>query len=447
MDKLDWRIVLVLTLIYAILSFIHFGNIHLEHISWVATNPNDKFFVDHTWNNGAIFDEMYYASSAYQDLHNLPPYVDVHPPLGMLLIAVGIIVFGMTPFGWRFIPNLASILLLPIMYNFAKHMFKDRNLAVITTLLIMCEFMHFTIGRLAFLEAIVTLFLVLEYYFLFRYIEHRINGKPFATATKYLYASGIFLGLAMATKLNALFSIPAILIWLIYCEVIKFKPNAHQLGKIILELSLIFIIIPLGIYILSYIPYAIRMHSINLFSIAFDNLQHMYQYQTGLAGITHPYASSWWSWPLLKTPISIYYDQDSAGIMSTSIVLMGNPAIYWMSIPAILILAYTWWRKPKDYIAAFILIAIFAQYLPFAFIHRLSFLYYFYPATPFIILGIVYALRPLFNHINKVYRYIGYSYIALNLGLFAMYFPVLTGLEIPRRYTVQVLLLLKNWNF
>ena len=558
MDKKDNLIVIILTLIYVALSFINFGNLHQNNVSWIGSAANDQLILtfnqptevakvyvnyglttgkyhfnyiksdgtsgsfndknmdnfpphyqwanlsvdrhpiiknliitvdqpqieirqlalfdnqgdyltnftvhpsqisqnisklvsidppadlDKTWLSAAIFDEIYYASSAYQYLNGKNPYVDVHPPLGMLLIAIGLMLFGVSPFGWRFIPNLAGIALVPVMYALSKKIFKNRKLAIAATILIMTEFMHFTISRLAFLEPILTLFIVAEYYYLYCYIETRLNGNKFAF--RYLCCCAFFLGLAMATKLNALFTVPAIIIWLVYCELFKYKLSIKELIKTIFYMLLIFSIIPFAIYMLSYIPYARSQHATNIFAFVVDRFIYMFNFQVGLVNATHPYASRWWSWPLLKTPMSIYYWQDSIGKLSTSIVLMGNPALYWASIPAVIILIYNWIRKP-NYVIAFILIALFAQYLPYAGIKRLSFIYYFYPVTPFLILSVVYVLKLAFEAKKKIYGYIGYCYLAICILLFILYFPVLAGLVIPRSYTVDVLWLSKNWNF
>jgi dolichyl-phosphate-mannose--protein O-mannosyl transferase len=411
--------------------------------SLVSDTPPTNIY--NKWLSSTIFDEIYYVSSAKQYINGQPPYVDVHPPLGMLLIAIALLLFGISPFAWRLIPNLFGIILVPVMYIFAHKIFRDRRLAIIAAILIMTEFMHFTISRLAFLDSILTLFITLEYYYLYCYVSLRLNGSNFKPAVKYLYLSAIFLGCGIATKLNATFSAPAIFIWLVYCEVIHAKFTTHELIRKILYIGAIFTIIPLTIYIISYIPYSKSMHAQNIFAFVFDRYQHMYQYQVeGLKNATHPYASKWWTWPLLKTPMSISYWQE--GTMSASIALIGNPAIYWGSIPAVGILIYKWFKQPNHRIA-FILIALFAQYLPYALVERISFIYYFYPVTPFLILAIVYVLKLAFEQSNKIYHYLAYTYVALNIGLFMLYFPTLAGLEVPRNYTVHVLYLMRNWNF
>ena len=52
--------------------------------------------------NSTYFDEIYHARTACENIEGVYPYEISHPPLGKLIIAIGIELFGMTPFGWRF---------------------------------------------------------------------------------------------------------------------------------------------------------------------------------------------------------------------------------------------------------------------------------------------------------------------------------------------------------
>jgi dolichyl-phosphate-mannose--protein O-mannosyl transferase len=63
-----------------------------------------------------IFDEVYHAKTAYEYIRKVLPDEDTHPPLGKAIIALGIQIFGMTPFGWRFMGILFGILMLPLLY-------------------------------------------------------------------------------------------------------------------------------------------------------------------------------------------------------------------------------------------------------------------------------------------------------------------------------------------
>src|SRR5437016_299889 len=55
-------------------------------------------FLLHVWRlqipNEQIFDEVYHARTAQEYLNGLEPYEWTHPPLGKLLIAIGVWAFG-----------------------------------------------------------------------------------------------------------------------------------------------------------------------------------------------------------------------------------------------------------------------------------------------------------------------------------------------------------------
>ena len=59
--------------------------------------------------NSTYFDEIYHARTAYEHIHGIRPYENTHPPLGKILIGIRIRLFGMTPFGWRFIGTLLGV--------------------------------------------------------------------------------------------------------------------------------------------------------------------------------------------------------------------------------------------------------------------------------------------------------------------------------------------------
>lgn len=410
--------------------------------------PSKPEYTDHNWLSSTAFDEIYYVSSAEQYIRGIAPYASVQPPLGELLIAAIFLLLGVSPFSWRLLPNICSILLVPLMYILAKKIFKCSKMATIATILMMCEFMHFTLGRLALLDSMLTLFVFVIYLFMFYYVDNRLKGKDFNKTLKYLYGAGIFLGIAMSTKLNALFSTPAILFWLIYCELIKTRSNFLVTFKKAIHLMFIFMVIPLAVFIISYIPYAIIAQSSNIFSFVINQLQYIYSFNFDghLNGITYPYSSPWWSWPLLLMPQSVYYWQDSQGYMSSSIALFGNPAIYWFSIIAVPYLVYKCFTKTKNYMLIFICTAVLSEYLPYIMVSRVSFIYYFYSVTPFIILAITYVLKLALNQSNKIYHYVAYTYILACIVLFVLYFPLISGVEVIRSYVVNHLLLLKSWN-
>lgn len=288
----------------------------------------------------------------------------------------------------------------------------------------------------------------MEYYYLYRYIEHRHKLKELnKKAYKYLLFCGIFLGLGVSTKLNAGFSTPAILLAIVYYEFIKNRYDLKKSAIMLFNLGLIFIAVPLTIYTLSYIPYANSMHSSDVISFTINKLVEMKHYQVdGLKNATHPYASSWWSWPLLIKPMSIFFWRDPNTDLSSSMVFIGNPAIFW---PSILLFVYliTQFIKTRDYKISIILLGIICQYLPFAIITRISFIYYFYTTVPFLILGYGYIMNHFLSSTNKKLHYSVYAFIIINGLIFLMFYPAISGMVVPRTYIVNNLLWIPGWNF
>ena len=50
----------------------------------------------------------------------------------------------------------------------------------------------------------------------------------------------------------------------------------------------------------------------------------------------HPYASRWYTWPVMEHPVLFYYVQTNSAIPDnptvSSVTDLGNPAVWWLSI-------------------------------------------------------------------------------------------------------------------
>ena len=110
--------------------------------------------------NGMIFDEIYHARTAYENIHNMSVYEWTHPPLGKLIIALGILIFGMKPFGWRIMGALFGVAMVPLMYVFAKRIFKRTDFAFIAAGLWAFDCMHFTQTRIATIDVYGVFFIL-----------------------------------------------------------------------------------------------------------------------------------------------------------------------------------------------------------------------------------------------------------------------------------------------
>ncbi len=74
------------------------------------------------------FDEPQYVSAAHQFLIGVPDTGECcHPPLGKLLIGVGMVIEGNTPLGWRFMPLCLGLQCIVLVFLIASSLFEDRR--------------------------------------------------------------------------------------------------------------------------------------------------------------------------------------------------------------------------------------------------------------------------------------------------------------------------------
>ena len=82
---------------------------------------------------------------------------------------LGIMLFGMNPFGWRIVGTLFGIGMLPLLYVFAKRLFKDTRCAALACFLFAVDGMHFAQTRIATIDGYGVFFIIAMCYFMYRY--------------------------------------------------------------------------------------------------------------------------------------------------------------------------------------------------------------------------------------------------------------------------------------
>ncbi|MGL4995712.1 MAG: phospholipid carrier-dependent glycosyltransferase, partial [Deefgea sp.] len=111
-----------------------------------------KFDSPSTAFNGMYFDEVYHAHSAWEILQGIDATENTHPPLGKIIIAIGIALFGMNPFGFRFMGVTFGIMMLPVFFYLSRRLFRSDNFALLATAFLAVDFMHFTQTRIATID-------------------------------------------------------------------------------------------------------------------------------------------------------------------------------------------------------------------------------------------------------------------------------------------------------
>ena len=381
-----------------------------------------------TFMNSSYFDEIYHARTAWEQLNGVYPYEITHPPLGKTIIGLGIRLFGMTPFGWRFSGTLFGVLMLPLLYFFAKKLFGGYITPAACTLLMATDFMHFVQTRIATIDTYAVFFILLMYLFMYLFVtEGRLRD---------LALCGLSFGLGAASKWTCFYAGAGLaVIWAVWVIREARAGRLDLLGfvKNALFCVMFFVLVPGLIYYLAYIPYGVAQGKTNLLSrdylnIVLDNQRYMFNYHSQLVA-THPYSSHWYQWLLDIRPILYYLDYLADG-RTVSFGAFVNPVLCWGGLLALFVLGYLSIAR-RDKVSAFILLGYLAQLLPWVLVPRLTFAYHYFPCTIFLAL----ALGRCFDLMERNVRY-GKLYVdgfvLLSTAVFVLFFPVLAGLPVGR---------------
>lgn len=412
-----------------------------------------------SFRNSMYFDEIYHARTAYEYIHGLRSYENTHPPLGKILISFGILLFGMNPFGWRIAGTIFGILMLPVLYLFAKRMTGETSCAALTCFIFAFDFMHFTQTRIATIDVFIVFFIICMYYFLFYFFTLDYG----ATKLKHFYLPlglcGISMGLGVASKWTGVYAGIGMgilffgYLYIMYRKQKKLQKSAKlvsdkdfdfktKTSKLIAFCLLFFVLVPAVIYLFSYLPFRDGSdHS--WIKQALDNQKTMYDYHSNLVA-THYFASPFYEWPFIIKPIW-YYSGILSDTLREGISSFGNPLVWWAGIPALLYMLYLTFRK-KDGRACFLVISYLAQYLPWFFVERLTFIYHYFPSVIFLVLMIGYGFRNLKEALpKKGYYAVLICYALLVFGLFLLFYPVLAGQPITFDFARKYLKWFKTW--
>jgi dolichyl-phosphate-mannose--protein O-mannosyl transferase len=415
-----------------------------------------------------VFDEVYYAKDACLDAgypfrecdldNDAEQTFTVHPPLGREILARGVDLFGNRPFGWRVgsaVFGTISVLLTAIL---AYLLFGSSGWGGVAGLLLATEALNFVQSRLSMLDILVTTFVVAGFLFLVldrRWVErrtapteaHGVDDIPGADAHEpgaasvvspifrpWRLATGLAFGAALATKWSGGPALVGAMALALAWEVGRRKraglrrPGWEAFRDESFGLFLFLLLVPLAVYLASYTRYFLE-EGFNLIDW-YEVQQNMAKFSLDLRA-THPYSSRPWSWPLLIRPVAYYYKGGSNPATSAEILGIGSPAIFWGFVLVVPWLVAEWIRS-HDWRPGLILVAFASQYLPWFAASRTAFLFYMTPMTPFMVLGVTYGLREMWEARigeNRVWglRPAVIVLVLAAVGMFAFFFPVLTG--------------------
>ncbi|HEV7679531.1 MAG TPA: phospholipid carrier-dependent glycosyltransferase [Candidatus Dormibacteraeota bacterium] len=342
---------------------------------------------------GFVFDEVYFPVDAARDIAGVD-YFDPEPPLAKLLMAPPIAVGGFNSGAWRTTTVLAGSLLVGLVYLIALRLRRgDRLFAVAAAAFVCFDGLAFVESRTGVIDIIAIMFAALLWYAFLLHWQARTRKQWTAT----LYFMALCAGLAFGAKLTALapLAVAAVLIVGRFLEptgmalvpqlarlrgrrggeAMMWRDAAGQgraLGHYVL--ALVVAIVVFSACFSRYLSYehttvyhfdaCTQEQGLHLAST--DDLKPPWT-QLGsvrvpnpitaernildfmAAGLQyhsaechgHPYASDWYTWPVMLHPVLFYADYKSnttpAGVAERGWISdMGNPAVWWLAIPALL---------------------------------------------------------------------------------------------------------------
>jgi len=401
-----------------------------------------------------VFDETYYVGDGWGILHhgveiNHVSNADkllaqgktsilgsggelvVHPPLGKIMIAVGEWLFGLTPFGWRFAVAVVGSLAILMTARITRRMTRSTLLGCMAGLLLALDGLELVMSRTAILDIFV-MFWVLAAFGCLVIDRDRSRARIAAAVDagrsddsgpqlgiRWLrVAAGLCLGLAVASKWNGIWYIPAFVLLAFAWDLGARRaagfpaPWRGALTRDAAWFPISFVVVPIAAYVASWSGWFASPSGYDRNWAAlhgnhtpiWSSIDSWYQYNKyalsfglGLT-TTHPYKSQPWTWFVLARPVSFYYAQPkTCGVPACSqeVLAIGTPAIWIVSIPVLLAL-FVWWLVRRDWRASAVLIAVAAGWLPWLWFlwhdHRTEFYFYAVTFDPFLIIGLTMCL-------------------------------------------------------
>lgn len=408
------------------------------------------------------FDEVYHVFTAQQMFRGNPAawewwnpnptgfaYEWTHPPLAKEFMWLAVSIFGDNPMAWRFFSAFFGFGSILLIYLITLKLFKNRIVALLSSLVASLDGLLLTTSRIGMNDSYFLFFTLLAF-FLF------LNKK-------FLFMS-IALGLAISSKWTALYGIGIIGVLFLFKN--SGKLNLFKtLGILIFPLPFVFrgletfkfwlvflIAIPGLIYLLSYTPFFLNNHvppntSYSKVQSFVELQRQMWWYHTNLKA-THPYQSTPGDWVFNLRPVWLFIDYEqslrSDGLQQNSIAsiyTLSNPLFAWGGLVSILYLCFRFVKR-KTLGVGIVLLSYFGFFLPWMSSPRIMFNYHYLASSAFLAIALGFTLNELMNSKNgKIYLFI---FLLLLISLFIYFYPVWTGIHIPKDFYEQHFWL-KTW--
>jgi len=340
-----------------------------------------------------LLDESQYVGSANALVAHSPNPNPEAPPLGKLIVAAGIKLFGDNPLGWRIMSVVFGALTVAGLFLWVQLLVEDYSIALIAAILALLDNFIFVLARAALMDIFLVGFVIFG--LLAFTAALKLDNISDAGRLAFFLMGGVFLGFACACKWNGVDTLGIVvvtsigLLWLSRrsCnpELASYAKHLRQAGTSWAALSLLFV--PVLAYSITFIP---LLHSLNR-PFSFHELVSMnifiWKFHRAVVGNVF-LVGRWYTWPLQVDPLrSLSY-------------LVGNWYIMWVGLLALLFCARRFGRSLPETLIVLLYAANFLQWAITP--QSCLFYYYYFPSAVFLGVAIALALRQLPEHVFGV---------------------------------------------
>ncbi|HYV98371.1 MAG TPA: phospholipid carrier-dependent glycosyltransferase [Gemmatimonadaceae bacterium] len=343
--------------------------------------------------HAVVWDEVHYERFAGSYLVG-KNYLDVHPPLGKLLLAgaakllhvpgQALLTAQPEPV-LRILPALAGALIIPVALLILRALGASRRVAAFAGAFLVVDNALLVESRFILTDSMLILFVFLAL-LLFLVGREREGGAR----TRWLIAAGLVAGMAASVKWTGLAALGLMLAVILVDAVTRRARLREWFGQSALLASMV-----VAVYVASFaIHFAVLGPAAQYADLSFPRAflhlnRDMQAVNAAWSGTAHPSASLWYTWPIAKHPPGLWYEPPVApDAVRRWIVMYGNPVVWWGTLIGMGTLLIAWIRKHDDVARhrgplLFLAAGYALNFAPFAFITRPMYLYHYLVAMIF----------------------------------------------------------------
>ncbi len=369
-----------------------------------------------------FFDEVHYLPAARALLELGTARNLEHPPLGKELIALGMLIFGDNPLGWRIVSALAGVVALIAAMRAMWFTSLSRAASLLTGLFIASGFPLLVQARIAMLDIFMAAFILLALWMCAAAIREAETGRW------RLALAGVALGCAMASKWNAipLAVLPGLTFFALRARAVGWRVFSTRRGDPVagvrlVEAALWLGLVPLAVYAASFWPFLLYAEVPGDPSGLFALHRQMLDLQTQVLR-AHPYQSQWFEW--VGNWRAIWYLYENVDGAQRGVLLIGNPLSSLAALPALVWCAWAAWKhRRRDCFAVLVLYGA-ALALWIVAPKPVQFYYHYLLPHCFGMAALALATERLWQRGDRI---VPVGLVIASLGLLAWFYPILTA--------------------